>query len=163
MEVVHETTTTITVADGEELFGDNIQQELGYLPMPSLDCCDREEGRRQRGMRKVLLFKDDIHDESDDEDMPVPAARQRRRMAKRAAEGEDAEEAEDAKAKDTEAEDAKAEEAEDAEDVPMVESIVNLERGRPVQESEEELSEFDIPIMSLTHEVQCLLFDIIGK
>ena len=48
----------------------------------------------------------------------MPAARRRRMMAERAAEGEDAE----------------------AEDVPMVESIENLEdtRGRTVRESEEQ-------------------------
>jgi len=124
-------------ADGEELFGDNMEQD--YRPMPGLDRYDpdmldddpdndlgpmsesdraaaeaalrrrdREEGRRVRGMRRGLLYDD----ESDDEDMP--AARRRRMMAERAAEGEDAE----------------------AEDVPMVESIENLEdtRGRPVRE-----------------------------
>ena len=63
-------------------------------------------------------------------------------MAERAVEGEDAK-----------AEDAKAEDAE-AEDVPMVESIENLEDTTPVQESEEEPSDFDVAIMPLSHEVQ---------
>ena len=37
--MVHETATTITVADGgEELFGDNMEQD--YRPMPGLDRYD---------------------------------------------------------------------------------------------------------------------------
>ncbi len=123
-------------ADGEELFGDNM--EADYRPMPGLDRYDpdmldddpdneglmsesdraaaeaamrqrdRAEGRRVRGMRKGLLYDDDS-----DEDDGRPAAR-RRRLAERAAEGEDVAD----------------------EDAQMVESIENLEdtRGRPVRE-----------------------------
>ena len=79
-------------ADGEELFGDNMEQD--YRPMPGLDRYDpgmldddpdndlgpmsesdraaaeaalrrrdREEGRRVRGMRRGLLYDDESDDE----------------------------------------------------------------------------------------------------
>ena len=121
--------------DGEELFGDNMEQD--YRPMPGLDRYDRElldeedydmmsegdraaaeavlrkrdreEGRRADGrMRRGLLYDDD---DDDDE----PARRRRRLAADRAAEGRV---------------------DEDDEDQGLIESIENLEdtRGRSIRE-----------------------------
>jgi len=121
--------------DGEELFGDNLEND--YRPMPGLDRYDpdalddddfnmmsesdraaaeaalrqrdRTEGRRADGrMRRGLLY-----DEDDDDD--EPARRRRRLAADRAAEGH----IED-----------------DEEDQGLIESIENLEdtRGRTIRE-----------------------------
>ncbi len=122
-------------ADGEELFGDNMEND--YRPMPGLDRYDpemlddddfdmmsesdraaaeaalrqrdRAEGRRADGrMRRGLLYDDD---DDDDE----PARRRRRLAADRAAEGRI---------------------DEDEDDQGLVESIENLEdtRGRSIRE-----------------------------
>lgn len=114
--------------DGEELFGDNLEQD--YRPIPALDIYDqegldegdysdisethraaaereirqreREEGRHAGRMRRGLLYED-----SDEED----EAPRKRRRAERAAEG-------------------------DVEDEEMIESIENLEdmKGHSVRE-----------------------------
>ena len=121
--------------DGEELFGDNMEND--YRPMPGLDRYDRDlldeddfqmmsegdraaaeaamrqrdraEGRRADGrMRRGLLYDED---DEDDE----PARRRRRLAADRAAEGHI---------------------EEDDEDQGLIESIENLEdtRGRSIRE-----------------------------
>jgi len=121
--------------DGEELFGDNLEND--YRPMPGLDRYDRDlldeddfqmmseadraaaeasmrqrdrtEGRRADGrMRRGLLYDED---DEDDE----PARRRRRLAADRAAEGHI---------------------DEDEEDQGLIESIENLEdtRGRTIRE-----------------------------
>ena len=109
---------------------------------------DDESEDEVRGMRRELLYDDESDDESedevrgmrrgllyDDEDMPVA---RRRMMTEWEAEGENAE----------------------VEDFPMVESIENLEDTRPVQESEEEPSDFNVGILPLTCDVQ---FDPLGS